>query len=73
MGATRRTGRSPRRDRAAEPDDAYVARLRPGWQTCMQVCGPPGAWDYRYAARLTGPGAASYPPPPEPEAGGNEL
>lgn len=58
---------------AAEPDDAYVARLRADWETCMQVSGPPEAWDYRYPARLTGPGAASYPPPPEPEADGIEL
>ena len=58
----------------AEPDDAYVTRLRAQHETHMQVSGPPGSWDYRYPAHLTGPGAAAYPPPepsnpaPEPEA-----
>jgi hypothetical protein len=52
----------------AEPDDAYVTRLRAQYETHLQVSGPPGSWDYRYPARLTGPGAAAYPPPPEPDA-----
>ena len=51
----------------AEPDDAYVTRLRAQHQTHMQVSGPPGSPDYRYPAHLTGPGAAAYPPPPEPD------
>jgi hypothetical protein len=54
--------------RFAEPDDAYVTRLRARHETHMQVSGPPGSWDYRYPAHLTGPGAAAYPPPPEPGA-----
>ena len=54
--------------RYAEPDDAYVTRLRAQHETHMQVSGPPGSWDYRYPAHLTGPGAAAYPEP-EPEAG----
>ena len=60
----------------AEPDDAYVTRARAQHETHVQVSGPPGSWDYRYPAHLTGPGAAAYPPPPgpdvrapEPEAG----
>jgi len=58
----------------AEPDDAYVTRLRAQHETHIQVTGPPSTWDYRYPAHLTGPGAAAYPPPPgpdtpEPEAG----
>ena len=52
----------------AEPDDTYVARLRAQHETRMQVSGPPGSWDYRYPAHLTGPSAAEYPPPPEPGA-----
>jgi hypothetical protein len=52
--------------RYAEPDEAYVTRLRAQHETHMQVSGPPGSWDYRYPAHLTGPGAAAYPPPPEP-------
>jgi hypothetical protein len=58
----------------AEPDDVYVARVRAEHETYMQVSGPPGSWDYRYPAHLTGPGAAAYPPPEpgtpaaEPEA-----
>jgi hypothetical protein len=62
--------------RYAEPDGAYVTRLRTQHETYMQVSGPPGSPDYRYPAHLTGPGAAAYPPPPgpdvpapEPEAG----
>jgi hypothetical protein len=51
----------------AEPDDAYVARLRTEYETSVQVSGPPGMWDYCYPAHLTGPGAAAYPPPPEPD------
>jgi hypothetical protein len=47
----------------AESDEAYVARLRTQHETHMQVSGPPGSWDYRYPAHLTGPGAAAYPPP----------
>jgi hypothetical protein len=52
----------------AEPDDAYVARLRAEHETAVRVSGPPGSWDYRYPANLTGPGAAAHPPPPEPAA-----
>jgi hypothetical protein len=58
----------------AEPDDVYVTRVRAEHETYMQVSGPPGSWDYRYPAHLTGPGAAACPPPepgipaPEPEA-----
>jgi hypothetical protein len=51
----------------AEPDDAYVTRLRAQHETHMQVSAPAGSWDYRYPAHLTGPGAAAYPPPPEPD------
>ena len=54
--------------RYAEPDDAYVSRLRTQHETHLRVSGPPGSWDYRYPAHLTGPGAAAYPPPPEPDA-----
>jgi hypothetical protein len=58
----------------AEPDEAYVARLRAEHETYMQVSGPIGAHDYRYPEHLTGPGAVSYPRPPEPgAAAGNEL
>jgi hypothetical protein len=56
----------------AEPDDLYVARVRAEFETYMQVSGPPDAYDYRYPEHLTGPSAASYPPPPEPETGGIE-
>ena len=52
--------------RYAEPDDAYVTRLRIQHETHMQLSGPPGSPDYRYPAHLTGPGAAACPPPPEP-------
>lgn len=52
--------------RYAEPDDAYVTRLRAQHETHMQVSCPAGSPDYRYPAHLTGPGAASCPPPPEP-------
>jgi hypothetical protein len=52
--------------RYAEPDDAYVTRLRAEHETHVRVSGPPGSWDYRYPAYLTGPGAAAYPPPPQP-------
>ena len=48
----------------AEPDDAYVARQRAEFESHMRWDHP----DYRYPAHLTGPSAASYPPPPEPEA-----
>jgi hypothetical protein len=54
--------------RYAEPDDAYVTRLRAQHETHVKVSGPPGSWDYQYPAHLTGPGAAAYPPPPEPDA-----
>ena len=47
----------------AEPDDAYVARQRADFESHMRWDHP----DYRYPAHLTGPSAASYPPPPEPE------
>jgi hypothetical protein len=50
----------------AESDDTYISRLRTQHETHIQVSGPPGSWDYRYPAHLTGPGAAAYPPPPEP-------
>jgi hypothetical protein len=50
----------------------YAARMRGQFETHMRVSGPPGAYDYRYPEHLTGPGAASYPPPPEPQAGGIE-
>jgi hypothetical protein len=52
--------------RYAKPDDAYVTRLRAQHETSVQVSGPPGCWDYRYPAHLTRPGAAAYPPPPQP-------
>jgi ATPase subunit of ABC transporter with duplicated ATPase domains len=52
----------------AEPDEVYVARLRAQHETHKQVSSPEG-WDYRYPEHLTGPGAARYPRPPEPEAG----
>jgi len=55
----------------AEPDEAYIGRLRTQHETYMQVSGI-GSWDYRYPAHLTGPGAADCPPPPEPEADGIE-
>ena len=51
----------------AEPDDAYVTRLRAQHETHMRVSGPPGSPDYRYPAHLTGPGAAACPSPPEPD------
>ena len=51
----------------AEPDDAYVARKRAEFESHIWWDHP----DYRYPAHLTGPSAASYPPPPgrAPEAG----
>jgi hypothetical protein len=51
----------------AEPDDLYVARLRDDFENYMLVSGKSAANDYRYPEHLTGPAAASYPPPPEPE------
>ncbi len=33
--------------RHAEPDEAYVTRLRPHHETSMQVSGPPSSRDYR--------------------------
>jgi hypothetical protein len=54
--------------RYAEPDDTYVSRLRTQHETHIRVSGPPGSWDYRYPAHLTGPSAAAHPPPPEPNA-----
>lgn len=48
---------------AAEPDNVYVGRLRSDFETHMQVSGPPDAYAYRYPEHLTGPSAASYPPP----------
>ncbi|MGH3220087.1 MAG: hypothetical protein ACRDPY_15510 [Streptosporangiaceae bacterium] len=57
----------------AEPDDAYVTRLRAQHETRMRVSGPPGSWTYRYPAHLTGPGAAACPPPPEPDPAALEL
>jgi hypothetical protein len=56
----------------AEPDDLYVARVRAEFETRKQVSGPPDAHDYQYPEHLTGPSAASYPPPAEPEADGIE-
>ena len=56
----------------AEPDDLYVARLREQHETFMRVSGPIGAYDYRYPEHLTGPGAVSYPRPPEPEIGSEQ-
>ena len=53
--------------RYAEPDEAYVTRLRTEHETHVQVSGLSGSRDYRYPAHLTGPGAAAYPPPPEPD------
>jgi len=52
----------------AEPDELYVARLRAEFETHRHI-----HWDhpdpaYRYPEHLTGPGAADYPPPPEPDA-----
>jgi len=52
--------------RHGEPGEAYVTRLRPQHETSAQVSGPPGSWDFRYPARLTEPGARTYPPLPEP-------
>ena len=53
----------------AEPDDAYVARQRAEFETHMRVHWDHPNPDYRYPVHLTGPSAAGYPPPPEPEAG----
>ena len=47
----------------AEPDDAYAARQRAEFESHMRRDHP----DYRYPAHLTGPSAASYPPPAERE------
>ena len=33
--------------RHAEPDEAYVTRLRPQHETSVQVSGSPGSWDHR--------------------------
>jgi hypothetical protein len=71
-GGGPRVGRQDQRPAWSEPDQAYVARLRAQHETRVQVSGPPASWDYRYPAHLTGPRAAAYPPPPEPEAGGIE-
>ena len=49
----------------AEPDELYVARQRAEFETHMRVHWDHSQPDYRYPARLTGPSAASYPPPPE--------
>jgi len=58
---------------SAEPDEVVVARLREEFEIHRRV-----HWDnpdpsYRYPAHLTGPGAASYPPPPQPGAPGREA
>ena len=45
--------------RHAEPDEAYVTRLRPHHETSVQVSGPPGSWDCRYPAHLTERGAGA--------------
>jgi hypothetical protein len=52
---------------SAEPDDARVARLRAEHENSIRA-GEPGC-GYRYPEHLTGPDAARYPRPPEPEAG----
>lgn len=54
----------------AEPDEAYVARQRAEFELHMRVHQDHPDPAYRYPAHLTGPTAASYPPPPEtgPEA-----
>lgn len=57
----------------AEPDDAYVARLRSDWQTYMQVSGPSDAWNYQYPAHLTGHQAANHPPPEPPQTDEPEI
>ena len=49
----------------AEPDDLYVARQRAEFETHMRVHWDHPDPDYRYPAHLTGPSAASYPPPAE--------
>jgi hypothetical protein len=49
---------------AAAPDDVWVAEERHRWAVHMSVSGE-GPDDYTYPARLIGPGAAAYPPPPE--------
>jgi hypothetical protein len=49
----------------SEPDDAYVSRKRAEFESRMWWDHP----DYRYPAHLTGPSAASYPPPLEREPG----
>lgn len=33
--------------RHAEPDEAYVTRIRPQHVTSVQVSGPPASWEYR--------------------------
>jgi len=33
--------------RHAEPDEAYITRLRPRHETSVQVFGLPGSWDCR--------------------------
>jgi hypothetical protein len=53
----------------AEPDDAYVVRLRAEFAIHMRVHWDHPVLGYRYPEHLTGSSAASYPPPPEPEAG----
>ena len=54
---------------AAEPDDLHVARQRADFEALMHNHPDHPDPGYRYPARLTGPSAAGYPPPPEPEAG----
>lgn len=59
---------------SAEPDELYVARLRTEFENLQRNHPDHPDLSYRYPARLTGPGAAAYPPPPgpsapEPEAG----
>jgi hypothetical protein len=58
--------------RYAEPDDAYVTRLRTKHEIHMRDSGQTGSWHYRYPAHLTGPGAAAYPPPPGPDGAAPE-
>ena len=52
---------------SAEPDETCVARLREEFETYRHVHWDHPDPDYRYPAHLTGPSAASYPPPPERE------
>jgi len=50
--------------RHAEPDEAYVTRLRPHHRTSVQVSGAPGSWNYCQSAHPTKPGVGAYRSPP---------